>query len=151
MTSSGRAAERREGGARDAGAQLARQLRAAGAGERDDDVAVRGAADEVVEALAVGRVQLQQPAEAGIGGLGHELPELALEAGRDEDGAAAGEGPQRCCGDHSGGGAGVHEREGHVTSRRRGVLPYGAGEPEVAGLAAGLGEAVRLAGLKPAA
>ena len=69
--------------------------------------------DEVVEALAVGRVELEQPAEAGVGGLGDELPELALEAGRDEDGAAAGEGPQRGCGRQSGGGADVHEREAH--------------------------------------
>ena len=94
-------------------AQLARQLRPAGAGERDDDVAGRGAAHEVVEPLAVGGVELEQPAEAGVGGLGDKLPELAVEARRDEDGAAAGEGPQRSCGRQSGGGADVHEREAH--------------------------------------
>ena len=46
--------------------QLARQLlRPAGAGERDDDVAGRGAAHEVVEPLAVGVVELEQPQKPG--------------------------------------------------------------------------------------
>ena len=128
------------------GAQLARQLRAAGAGERNDDIGARGAATQVVEAFAVGRVQLQQPAEAGVGGLGHELPELALEADRDEDGAAAGDGPQRGCGRKSGGGADVHEREAHAASpgeaRLRATERRRWPRPE----AAGLGEAVSFAG-----
>ena len=101
--------------------------------------------DELVEPLAVGRVELEQAAEAGVGGLGDELPELALEAGRDEDGAAAGEGPQRCCGRQSGGGADVHEREAHRGGAPRVAgCPYSAaGEAEAAGAeAAGLGEAV---------
>ena len=110
--------------------------------------------DEVVEALAVGRVELEQPAEAGVGGLGDELAELALEAGGNEDGAAAGEGPQRCCGRQSGGGADVHEREAH----RRGAPPWTTGltggrrgRRRGRGEAAGLGDAVSSAGSKPAA
>ena len=105
--------------------QLPRQLRPAGAGERHDDLAGRRPADEVVEPLAVGGVELEQPADAGVRGLGDELSELALEADRDVDGplvagnecgAAAGEGPQRGCGRRSGGGADVHEREAHSRS-----------------------------------
>ncbi len=105
--------------------QLARQLRPVRAGQRHDHAALGGAADELVEAVAVGRVDLQQPAEPGVGGLRHELAELAGEAGRDEDGAAAGERPQRGCGRQSGGGADVHEREAH----RRAAAPGSAAGP----------------------
>jgi hypothetical protein len=75
--------------------------------------AVNGATDEVVQPFAVGRVELEQAAEAGVGGLGHELAKLAFKTRRDENGAAAGEGPQRCCGRQSGGGADVYELEAH--------------------------------------
>ena len=93
--------------------QLARQARPVRPGERDDDLAGRGAAGEVVEALAVGRVDLEEPAAAGVGALRDEVAELAVQAGGHEDGAAAGERPQRSCGRQTGGGADVHERQAH--------------------------------------
>ena len=115
VTSSG-ALGRRARRAGDARPQLARQARPVRPGERDDDLAGHGATGQVVEAHAVGRVDLEKAPAAGSGALRDQVAELAVEPGGHEDGAAAGERPQRGCGRQTGGGADVHERQAHGTA-----------------------------------
>ncbi len=104
---------RRAGGTRP---QRARQARPVRPRERHDDLAGHGAAGQVVETLAVGRVDLEQAPAAGIGALRHQVAELAVKPCGNEDGAAAGERPQGSCGRQTGGGADVHERQAHGTA-----------------------------------
>ena len=120
-------------------AQLARQLRRLRPGERDHDVGLAAPADQVVEPLVVARVDLEHAALAGVGRLPDELEQPGVEAGGHEDGAAAGERPQRGCGRQRGGGADVDEREAHgapealpLTERR--ATPNPMCPPAAAGL-----------------
>ena len=121
---SGRARGRRGAGARPRRARSARASSGPCApGERDRHVGLARARDKVGERRRRRRVDLDEAALAGVGGLGDERAQLALEPGRDEDGAAAGERPQRSCGRQLGGGADVYEAKAHpcrVTRERAG-------------------------------
>ena len=121
-----RRARRRPVAARgDPPAQLPREARTVRPGHGDERVAGSRGRHEPVEPPGVAGVDLQEPALSATGGLRDQVAHLAAEAGGNEDGAAAAQRPQRCCGRQTGGGADEHEREAHgraapsVSSRGR--------------------------------